>query len=129
MKPVLELTAPRIELLIRSALLDDATNTGERLAVLLAEIAPDDDGDFWVTLDNDLWPEDKDPARALAVARLLGIELELNGTDMTLPFLWPGMAVECENTEDYVAFLLNAYAGKYHGEIVQDNDADNDGQD
>lgn len=37
-RPKLELTAERITLLIRSALLDDATNVSEKLGALHAEI-------------------------------------------------------------------------------------------
>lgn len=45
---------------MRTALLDDASNVGERLAALIAYIKVDDDGDEWRTLDMDLWPEDKE---------------------------------------------------------------------
>ncbi len=112
MAPMLDLNTKNIELLIRAALLDDVTNTGERLAALLADISTDGDGDAWVTLDSDLWPEDKEPTQAMAVAGILGVELEQVGTEMTMPFHWPRLAQETSSTAEYVSVLLDAYAGR-----------------
>lgn len=112
MPPKMELDNRKIELLLRAALLDDASNIGERLGALLAEINVDEDGDAWVTLDEDLWPEDKEPEQAMSVAKVLGIELELEGTSMTAPFHWPGLAEHTSSTAEYVSILLDAYAGR-----------------
>jgi len=78
----------------------------------LAEIGADENNDVWVTLDSDLWPEDKEPEQAMAVARILGVELELSGTYMTMPFHWPGLAQETNSTAEYASVLLDAYAGR-----------------
>ena len=53
---VMDMDAQKAELLLRSALLDDASNIGERLAALSADIRVDYDGEAWITLDMDLWP-------------------------------------------------------------------------
>ena len=107
-------------MLLRIALLEDATNPGERLGALLAEINVDDDNDAWITFDEDLWPDDKDPDAAIAVADKLGIELELEITCMTFPFAWPGLGHVTTSTSEYLGHLLDAYAE--HGVIVRGND-------
>lgn len=112
MAPKLDLDEKKIELLLRAALLDDAANTGERLAALLADIGADEDNDAWVCLDSDLWPEDKEPSQAMTVAKLLGVELEQVVTATTMPFHWPGLAHETNSTAEYVSVLLDAYAGR-----------------
>lgn len=112
MKPKLELDHKKTELLLRAALLDDAANMGERLGALLADISVDEEGDAWITLDEDLWPGEKEPEQAMSVASVLGIELELEGTDMTAPFHWPGLAEHTSSTAEYVSILLDAYAGR-----------------
>jgi hypothetical protein len=109
MEPKLNLNAMKIELLLRTALLDDAANPGERMGALLAHISVDDDNDAWISLDEDLWPENKEPLQAMAVAKLLGIELELLVTCMTFPFHWPGLAEHTNGTSEYVRVLLDAY--------------------
>lgn len=106
----LELNKKNISLLIRSALLDDATNTSERLAALLVDISVDEDNDVWITFDEDLWPEDKEPIQALAVAELLGIEVNQEITSMTSPFAWPGLGEMTSSTREYTEMLLDAYA-------------------
>lgn len=108
----LELNEKNISLLIRSALLEDATNTSERLGALLAEISVDDENDAWVVFDEDLWPEDKDPIQALAVADLLGVELDLALTCMTAPFAWPSLGELTSSTYEYTKMLLDAYANQ-----------------
>lgn len=113
--PTLELNEKKVELLLRMALLDDAANPGERLGALLADIGVDEDNDADVCLDEDLWPEGKDPEQALKVAELLGIELELTITTGTAPFHWPGLAHHTESTVDYVSALLAAYK-EYSGQ-------------
>lgn len=106
----LELNEKNITLLIRSALLEDATNISERLGALLAEISVDEENDAWVVFDEDLWPEDKNPIQALAVANLLGIELDQALTCMTAPFAWPGLGEHTSSTYEYTKMLLDAYA-------------------
>ena len=112
MEAKLELDETKIALLIRSALLDDASNSAERLGALLADIGVDDDGDAWLSLDEDFWPEDKEPVQAMSVAKLLGIELEQTMTSGKPPFHWPALAEETNSTVEYVSILLDAYAGR-----------------
>jgi len=112
MKPKIELDDKKIELLLRSALLDDATNVGERLGALLADISVDDDGDALITFEEDYWPEEKEPTEAMSVASVLGIELQLEVGSGTPPFHWPRIAEELSSTAEYVSVLLDAYAGR-----------------
>ncbi len=117
-RPALRLDEGSISLLLRTALLEDATTPGERLGALLAEISVDDDGDAWMTLDEDLWPEFKEPEEAMAVAEMLGVDLELAITCMTFPFAWPGLGHATTSTRKYVQMLLDAYSeygGVYRG--------------
>lgn len=109
-RPKLDLDEEKIILLIRSALLDDATNISEKLGALQAEISVDDENDVWIILDVDLWPEDKDPLQALAVAELLGVEVELASTSFTIPFAWPGLGELSSSTSEYTRMMLDAYA-------------------
>ena len=108
-RPTLKLDGDSISLLLRTALLEGATTPGERLGALLAEISVDDDNDAWITLDEDLWPELKEPEEAMAVAELLGVELELAVTCMTFPFAWPGLGHVTTSTREYVQMLFDAY--------------------
>ena len=109
MEPKLNLNAMKIELLLRTALLDDAETPGQRLAALLAEIIVDEDNDAWIALDEFLWPEEKDISQAMAVAELLGIELDQAISTGTLPFHWPDLAHHTNSTSEYVRVLLDAY--------------------
>lgn len=111
-RPTLTLDEHSISMLLRTALLEDASTPGERLGALLAEIYVDDEGDACIVLDEDLWPDFKDPVAALAVAELLGVELELNGTCMSFPFAWPGLAHATTSTREYVRMLLDAHVDK-----------------
>ena len=111
-RPTLTLDEDSISLLLRTALLEDAATPAERLGALLAEIYVDDDGDACIVLDEDLWPDFKDPEAALAVAELLGVELELNGTCMSFPFAWPGLGHATTSTREYVRMLLDAHEDK-----------------
>lgn len=86
----LELDAKKITLLTRSALVENATNASERLGALYAGIEVDEDNDVWITFDEDLWPDEKEPVSALVVAGLLGIEVEESLCLRDLPFAWPG---------------------------------------
>jgi len=109
-RPTLDLDEKSISTLLRIALLEDAVNPGERLGAMHAEIYVHEDGDADILFDEDLWPEDKDPIAAYAVAEELGIELELSVTSMTFPFAWPGLGHVTPSTREYVHMLLGAYA-------------------
>jgi hypothetical protein len=108
----LELDPKKIVLLIRSALVEDATNAGERLGALYADIDVDEDNDVWITFDLYLWPEEKEPESALAVAELLGIEVEQSLCLRDLPFAWPGLGEHTSSTVEYTRMMLEAYAGQ-----------------
>lgn len=114
-----ELDEAKIALLIRSALVEDASNANERLGALFANILVDEENDVWLLLDEDLWPEDKEPVQAFAVAELLGISVEVSMTAMTAPFAWPGLGKLTSSTKDYVQLVQEAYAqhgrGGNHG--------------
>lgn len=109
-RPKLNLNEENITLLLRTALLEDAANPSERIGALLAEIYVDEEGDTSIVLDEDLWPEDKDPEAAIAVAKMLGAELDLAVTSMTFPFAWPDLGHVTTSTREYVQMLLDAYA-------------------
>lgn len=98
-----------IALVFRTALLEDAATPGERLGALPAEISVDEDGDAWITLDEEIWSEEKDPDAAFALAELPGSELELAVTCMTLPVAWPELGHVSTRTREYVQMLLDAY--------------------
>lgn len=108
-RPRLVLNEEKIVLLIRSALIEEAANVSERLGALHAEISVDEDNDVWIALDVDLWPENKDPAQALAVAELLGIEVDVARTQFTIPFAWPGLGEITSSTSEYARMMLDAY--------------------
>lgn len=118
----LQLNEENIALLLRTALLEDATNPGELLGALLAEIYVDEDNDACIVLDEDLWPEDKEPKEAQAVAAILGAELELNSTCMTSPFAWPGLGQVTTSTREYTRLMLEAY--HEHGIVCRGSDND-----
>jgi hypothetical protein len=108
-RPKLDLNEEKIALLIRSALLDDAANISERLGALQAVINVDVEIGVWISLEEDLWPEDKDPLQAIAVAELLGVEIEFETMWHTIPFAWPGLGEMTSNTSEYTQMMLNAY--------------------
>lgn len=109
-RPKLHLDEEKIVLLIRSALLDDATNISERLGALQAEISVDDENGLSITLEVDLWPVDKEPVEALAVADQLGLEVDVASTLFTIPFAWPGLGEIASSTSEYTRLVLDAYA-------------------
>lgn len=121
-RPKLTLDENSISKLLRTALLEDAATPAERLGALIAEIYVDEDGDACIVLDEDLWPEAKEPEEAMAVAMLLGAELELSVTCMTFPFAWPGLGHATTNTREYVRLLLEAY--QEHGVIRRVSSSD-----
>jgi hypothetical protein len=121
-RPKLTLDEDSISKLLRTALLEDAATPAERLGALIAEIYVDEDGDACIVLDEDLWPEAKEPEEAIAVAELLGAELELSVTCMTFPFAWPGLGHATTSTREYVRLLLEAY--QEHGVIRRVSSSD-----
>lgn len=106
----LDLNDDKIILLIRTALLEDASNVSERFAALQAEITVDDDKDVWIALEEDLWPEEKTPAQTLAVGALLGVELEFEVMWSKIPFAWPGLGKITSSTSEFTKMMLEAYA-------------------
>lgn len=111
----LELNEKNISLLIRCAMIEEADNPSERLGAMLAEISLIDKEVVYVSLDEDLWPEDKELTQALAVADLLGVEMEQEVTLFTAPFAWPGLGQSTSSTQSYTKLLLDAYSE--HGVI------------
>lgn len=108
----MDMDAKKAELLLRAALLDDATNVNERLAALSADISVDDDGDAWIALDLDLWPEEKDSPEAEAIAKMLWLEIDWSSTSGTFPFAWPSIGEHAEKTTKYFEQVLDAYGGQ-----------------
>ncbi|MEJ8563296.1 hypothetical protein QTO30_20135 [Yoonia sp. GPGPB17] len=108
----MNMDAQKAELLLRAALLDDASNIGERLAALSADIRVEDDGEAWITLDMDLWPEDKETPEAAAIAKMLWIEIDWSMTSGTFPFAWPGLGEFSDTTTTYLRMVLDAYGGQ-----------------
>jgi hypothetical protein len=109
-RPKLDLNEEKIVLLVRSALIEEATNVSERLGALHAEISVDEDNDVCIIFDIDLWPEDKDPTQALAVAGVLGINVDVACTQFTIPFAWPDLGQITSSTSEYTRIMLDAYA-------------------
>ena len=108
----MDMDARKAELLLRAALLDDASNVGERLAALSADIKVDDDGHAWITLDMDFWPEDKESLEAEAIAKMLWLEIDWSVTDGTFPFAWPDLSARADKTTTYFKMVLDAYGGQ-----------------
>lgn len=108
----MDMDSRKAELLLRAALLDDAGNVAEKLAALTADIKVDDNGDAWITLDMDLWPEDKDSPEAEAIAKMLWLEIDWSITDGTFPFAWPGLGAHSNKTTTYLKMVLDAYGGQ-----------------
>lgn len=109
-RPKLDMTAEKIILLIRLALIEDATNVSEKMGALQADIHVDDEGDVWINFEEDLWPEDKEPLQAIAVAGQLGRDVELGMKWTDIPFAWPGLGTTTCSTADYLNLVLDAYA-------------------
>ncbi|KQB95533.1 hypothetical protein AL073_14960 [Loktanella sp. 1ANDIMAR09] len=108
----MNMDSAKAELLLRAALLEDASNVAERLAALSAEISVDDDGEAWISLDMDLWPEGKDSPEAEAIGKMLWLEIEWSSTSGTFPFAWPGLGEHVDKTKDYFRMVLDAYGGQ-----------------
>jgi hypothetical protein len=111
----MDMDSKKAELLLRAALLDDASNVGERLAALSADISVDDDGDAWIALDMDLWPEDKASPEAEAIAKMLWLEIEWSSTTGTFPFAWPSLGEHSDKTTKYFKMVLDAYGRQKPG--------------
>lgn len=123
-KPEVRIVEPRLTLhlnedtvstLIRCALLEDAATVNERLGAMRAEISLIDKEEVMITFDGMLWPEDKEPKSALAVAAKLGFEVEQEISLFTEPFAWPDLGSMMSDTAEFAATLLNAY--EEHGVI------------
>ncbi|MET3858834.1 hypothetical protein [Rhizobium sp. OAE497] len=52
----------------------------------MAEITVDEDNDVWISLEEDLWPDDKAPTQAINVAAQRGIEIEWETMWSKIPF-------------------------------------------
>ena len=115
----LELDAEKVTLLIRSALVEDASNVSERLGALFADIFVHDDNDVCITFDEDLWPEHKEPVSALAVAAQLGINVDQELCLRELPFAWPGLGELTKSTVEYTEMMLKAYASQRSDKDVE----------
>ncbi|WP_457587702.1 hypothetical protein [Ensifer canadensis] len=109
-RPKLDLNEEKTILLIRSALLDDATNISEKLGALQAEISVDDETGVLIALEEDLWAMGKEPVQALAVAELLGLEVDFASSWSTIPFAWPGLGEMTSSTTEYTQMMLDGYA-------------------
>ena len=111
----LHLNEETVSMLIRCALLEDAKSVNERLGAMRAEINLIDGEEVWITFDELLWPEDKEPTSALAVAAKLGLEVEQELSLFNEPFAWPDLGHVTSMTEEFTAMLLKAY--EEHGVI------------
>ena len=105
----LHLNEETVSMLIRCALLEDAASVNERLGAIRAEISLIDGEEVWITFDELLWPEDKEPKAALAVAAKLGLEVEQELRLFAEPFAWPDLGNMTSKTEEFTAMLLKAY--------------------
>jgi len=70
MRPQIEMTDEKVELLTRSALIEDAANVNERIAAVMADISIEDDV-IWATLDDDPWSDVKGATNAESFAKML----------------------------------------------------------
>lgn len=107
----MDLDEKKVELLLRAALLDDAANINERFAAMIADIDVEDD-EAWISLDMDLWPEEKISPQAEALAKMLWLEIEWAGTMGTSPFAWPGIGEHTNSATKYFKMVLDAYGGQ-----------------
>lgn len=108
----MDMDSAKAELLLRAALMDNASNVAERLAALSADISVDDECEAWISLDIDLWPEDKDSPEAEAIGKMLWVEIDWSSKSGTFPFAWPGLGEHIDKTKDYFKMVLDAYGGQ-----------------
>jgi hypothetical protein len=106
------LDANKVALLVRAALLDDASNMNERLAALTADIDVDDDEIICISLDLDLWPEDKEAPEVGALAKMMWLDIDWSGTEGKAPFAWPGMGEHAHKATEYFQMVIEAYRGQ-----------------
>jgi hypothetical protein len=69
----------------------------------------------WITLDEMLWPEGKEPKAAWAVAEKLGLAVEQELSLSTGPFAWPDIGNITSDTARFAETLLEAY--EEHGVV------------
>ena len=108
----MDIDANKVELLMRAALLEDAANINERFGAITADINVLDDDEVWITLDSDLWPEDKNSPQVEALAKMLWLEIEWSGTMGTFPFAWPGLGEHTNSATKYFKMVLDAYGSQ-----------------
>lgn len=111
----LHLNEDTVSTLIRCALLKDATTVNERLGAMSAEINLIDKEEVWITFNELLWPEGKEPTSALTVATKLGLEVEQELSFLTEPFAWSDLGSMTSDTAEFTTALLKAY--QQHGVI------------
>jgi len=125
-KPEVRIVEPRLTLhlneetvstLSRCDLLEDAASVNERLGAMRAEISLIDGEEVWITFDEMLWPEDKEPTSAMAVAKKLGLEVEQEVSLFIEPFAWPDLGHMTSDTAEFTETLLKAYES--HGVIMR----------
>lgn len=109
--PKIEITNEKVELLVRSALLEDASNINERFAAIKADIKLVDHV-IWITVDDDLWPDNKSACHTETLAKMLWLEIDWAATIGTFPFAWPGLGEFTESTSEYFGMVLDAHAGR-----------------
>lgn len=105
----MNLDPDKVELLMRLALLDDATNVNERMGALKAEVTVMDDEEVDICLDLDLWPEDKLSPSVEALAKMLWLDIEWTATASGFPFAWPALGSMTNKTPDYLKMVLDAH--------------------
>ncbi|WP_170571102.1 hypothetical protein [Ruegeria atlantica] len=108
----MDLDANKVELLMRSALLEDATTVNERLGAIIADITVLDDDEVCISLDEDLWPDAEKATKVEALAEMLWIEVIWEGTSGAFPFAWPGLGEHTNSTPDYFKMVLDAYGSQ-----------------
>ncbi len=121
-RPTLTIGEDNVSLFLRIALLEDAETPAERIAALQSEIYVDEEGDASIVLDEDLWFDSKEPKTAIAVARQLGIELDLSASCISSPFAWFDLGNVTTSTHEYIRLLLDAY--EEHGVIRRERKAE-----
>lgn len=69
---------------------------------------------MWISLEEDLWPYDKEPVQAVRVAAQLGIEIALECMVSEIPFAWPGLGELTSSTSEYTQLMLDAFEVTHH---------------
>ena len=110
MRPKIKMTDEKAALLIRSALIDDASNLGERLAALSAEIIVEDD-EVSITISDELWPDGKETPNVESVAAAFMLVTEWSSLADGFPFAWPDLGKFTNSTSEYIDMVMDAYRG------------------